>query len=77
MSCFLRGLSVLTMVLFCYVMLGKLGVPPVIAGIVAMVAGYILWQFENKEEDDGPGWARGLEALFDFRDIMKYVNKIF
>jgi len=72
-----RIISVVGMVLFSYYMLTKFGVPAVIAGILAMVGGYVVWLFEKNEKDDSSRWTIGLDSLFELKDIVKYVHRIF
>lgn len=69
-------LSVASALLFSLVVLIKLGVPIIIALFFAVLAGYVWWLYERKEDEDR-GVIDYLVALMDARDILKYINKLF
>ncbi len=77
MSHFLNLVAVVAAVLFSYVMLVKVGMPWFLAALIAPVAGYLVWGWENEEAEDEPKWASWLRSVKDLKDISKYMNQIF
>ena len=77
MSLTIQAISIIAATLFSYVILSKVGVPWFIAALLAIIAGYLIWRWENAESEDDPKWMTMLSSMKDLKDITKYVNQIF
>lgn len=77
MSPILQIISVTAAVLCAYVLLMKIGAPWFLALLIAPVAGYVLWRWENADANAESGWSNALGTLLDLKDITKYVRQIF
>lgn len=78
MSRTLLTISVASTILFALVVLTKLGFPLIVSALLAAVAGFVWWQYErNENENEKPGVADAICAVFDIRDILKYINRLF
>jgi len=58
------------------VVLVKLGVPMIVAVLLAMIVSYVWWRYERNDNEER-GFIEYLSALMDFRDIFKHFNKLF
>jgi len=76
MSRLMLLISVVSTIVFALLILIKLGVPVIVAVLLALVAGYTWWRFERAESEER-SLADYLCAFMDFKSIFKYVNQLF
>ena len=77
MSGIILLISAVSTLLFSLVVLTKLGVPIIVAILLALSVVYILWRYERQEDNENRNWSDYLGSLMDIKDIVKYVNKLF
>ncbi len=69
-------ISVVSTLLFSLLVLIKLGVPVIVAGVLALVVGYVWWRVEQADDEER-GWADYWCVFSDGKDIVKYVKQLF
>ncbi len=77
MSGIILLISAVSTLLFSLVVMIKLGVPTIVALLLAVFIGYIWWRYERDDDNEDRNWSDYLGSLMDIKDIAKYVNKLF
>jgi len=77
MSGIILLISAVSTLLFSLVVMIKLGVPTIVALLLAVFIGYIWWRYERDDDNEDRKWSDYLGSLMDIKDIAKYVNKLF
>lgn len=73
-----QAIAAVAAIVFSFAILVKVGLPMLVAGLLALIAGYFIWQWENAESDENdPAWLNWLSSAKDLKDISKYLHQIF